>query len=159
MTRKSLTLADHVAAVNAAAKAAEAPKKRRGRPAKVEVATPAPKRRGRPAKAPRAALPDPTDTRTGYVGPMLALRDAAERYVRVENGQKCCGDELALTLGEHSRDVVVGALIRALGFESNPYPHLNPGQQSMNLRNKARAALKRGTLKMSVLRAALGAVR
>lgn len=155
MTRKSKTLADHIQAVTGVAPAA-APK-RRGRPPKVSIAPEAPKRRGRPPKARPEALVEQDQPRVGYVGPMTALRDAVESYVKAENGQYCCGDELALTLGEHPREVVIPALIRTLGFDSNPYLHLNPGQQSMNLRNKARAAFKSGAIKMSTLRAALAA--
>ena len=42
-------------------------------------------------------------------------------------------------------------------LHGNPYAHLNPGQQSMNLRNKARAQLKAGLLKLADVEAALKA--
>lgn len=84
--------------------------------------------------------------KTGYAGPMLALRTAVKNYKKAPNGQPCCGDTIATLCGEYSRETVVKALIAALGLPSNPYAHLNPGQQSMNLRNKARAALKSGLI-------------
>ena len=97
------------------------------------------------------------EAKTGYVGPMLALRRAVVNYVKAPNGQPCCGDELARICGEYSRETVVVALIAVLGLDHNPYAHLNPGQQSMNLRNKARAALKGGALTIDQIRQALQA--
>jgi len=94
---------------------------------------------------------------SGYTGPMLALRRAAKNYVKATNGQPCCGDELAQVCGAHSREEVVAALLQVLGFGSNPYTHLNAGQQSMNLRNKARAAIKNGTIQIADVRTALAA--
>lgn len=93
--------------------------------------------------------------KTGYTGPMLALRRAVVNYVKAENGRPCCGDELATLCGRYSRETVVVGLIRAMGLPGNPYAHLNPGQQSMNLRNKARAALKNGLLEIAKVEAAL----
>jgi len=84
-----------------------------------------------------------------YAGPMLALRRAVGGYVKAQNGQPCCGDTLALLCGQHTREAVVAGLIAALKLDSNPYAHLNPGQQSMNLRNKARAALRDGFLQLA----------
>lgn len=89
------------------------------------------------------------ETKTGYTGPMLALRRAVVNYVKAENGQPCCGDDLAQVCGRYTREQVVAGLIVALQLPGNPYAHLNPGQQSMNLRNKARTALKNGTLTTS----------
>jgi hypothetical protein len=94
---------------------------------------------------------------SGYTGPMLALRRAAKNYVKATNGQPCCGDELAQICGAHTREAVVAALLQVLGFGSNPYAHLNAGQQSMNLRNKARAAIKNGTIQIADVQAALAA--
>lgn len=96
--------------------------------------------------------------KTKYTGPMLALRSAAKTYVKAPNGQPCCGDDLAALCGWHSRDTVVKALILAMGLPGNPYLHLNPGQQSMNLRNKARAQLKAGTLTAEQVEAAFAQV-
>lgn len=84
-----------------------------------------------------------------YAGPMLALRRAAVGYVKAKNGQPCCGDTLAVLCGQYTREAVVAGLIAALKLDSNPYAHLNPGQQSMNLRNKARAALRDGFLQLA----------
>lgn len=93
----------------------------------------------------------------GYDGPMLALRRRlkAGAYRKAENGQPCCGDAIAVLCGQYSREVVVKALVAALGLGGNPYTHLNPGQQSMNLRNKARAAVKSGQLELATIEAAL----
>lgn len=93
----------------------------------------------------------------GYDGPMLALRRRlkAGAYSKAENGQPCCGDAIAVLCGRYSREVIVKALVAALGLPGNPYAHLNPGQQSMNLRNKARAAVKNGTLEIAKIEAAL----
>jgi len=95
--------------------------------------------------------------KSGYVGPMLALRTAVKKYVKAANGQPCCGDDLAEICGAYPREAVVSGLITALGLAANPYAHLNPGQQSMNLRNKARTALKNGVVTADQIRAALAA--
>jgi hypothetical protein len=95
--------------------------------------------------------------KSGYVGPMLALRTAVKKYVVAPNGQPCCGDDLASICGAYPREAVVAGLVAALGLGSNPYLHLNPGQQSMNLRNKARTALKSGVLTADQIRTALAA--
>jgi hypothetical protein len=99
-----------------------------------------------------------TDTpKSGYIGPMLALRTAVKKYVVAPNGQPCCGDDLASICGAYPREAVVAGLVAALGLGSNPYLHLNPGQQSMNLRNKARTALKNGVVTADQIRTALAA--
>lgn len=95
--------------------------------------------------------------KSGYVGPMLALRTAVKKYVVAPNGQPCCGDDLAEICGAYPREAVVAGLVAALGLGSNPYLHLNPGQQSMNLRNKARTALKSGIVTADQIRTALAA--
>lgn len=95
--------------------------------------------------------------KSGYVGPMLALRTAVKKYVKAANGQPCCGDDLAEICGAYPREAVVSGLITALGLAANPYAHLNPGQQSMNLRNKARTALKNGVVTADQIRTALAA--
>ena len=95
--------------------------------------------------------------KSGYVGPMLALRTAVKKYVVAPNGQPCCGDDLAEICGAHPREAVVSGLITVLGLAANPYAHLNPGQQSMNLRNKARTALKNGVVTADQIRSALAA--
>lgn len=93
--------------------------------------------------------------KSGYFGPMLALRKAVVKYVKAENGQPCCGDDLANLCGRYTREAVVAGLVAALALPGNPYAHLNPGQQSMNLRNKARAAIKNGHVQISTIEAAL----
>jgi hypothetical protein len=95
--------------------------------------------------------------KSGYVGPMLALRTAVKKYIVAPNGQPCCGDDLAEICGAYPREAVVAGLVAALGLGSNPYLHLNPGQQSMNLRNKARTAIKSGIVTADQIRTALAA--
>lgn len=98
-----------------------------------------------------------------YFGPMLALKTARLTYVKAANGIQCNGDQLALVCGKHDRATVVTGLIVALNDAKiidglkNPYLHLNPGQQSMNLRNKARHALNIGTITMTAIESALNA--
>jgi hypothetical protein len=157
--RRPQTLAEHVAAVNAERGIVESAPKRRARlahPPATSAPTQLAKKRGRPAK-PRAEVveqsPDAEQPRAGYHGPMVVLREALPRYMKAENGQMCCGDTLAQVLGKHPRDVVIPALVEALDLEVNPYLHLNAGQQSMNLRNRVRAVLKSGKLKLGVVRA------
>jgi len=91
-----------------------------------------------------------------YHGPMLALRAAAKSYVKAKNGQPCNGDELAMILGGLTRGQTVeilGALLfnANVTASTNPYLHLNAGQQSMNLRNKFRGALKNGLVTLTGL--------
>jgi len=99
------------------------------------------------------AVPD--KARPKYSGPMLALRAAAKGYATPANGNACCGDPLAAVCGDFERKTVVAGLLDALGLKANPYAHLNPGQQSMNLRNKTRAALSDGRVTMAQIKAAL----
>lgn len=87
------------------------------------------------------------ESKAKYSGPMLALRAAAKSYFKGNNGNPHCGDQLAAALSGLAREQVVEVLIYALRLEGNPYAHLNAGQQSMNLRNRARAAMKRGELR------------
>lgn len=90
-----------------------------------------------------------------YQGPMLALVTARRHYVKAPNGILCNGDLLATALGGLNREQVVDVLVQALGMGSNPYTALNPGQQSMNLRNRARVAVRKGTLKLEDIVAAV----
>lgn len=87
-----------------------------------------------------------TPVKTKYNGPMLALKTARKAYVKAANGIQCNGDDLAMMCGQYPRETVVKGLIQALSLPGNPYLSLNPGQQSMNLRNKARHALKAGLI-------------
>lgn len=97
--------------------------------------------------------------KTGYTGPMLALRDRtiAKAYVKAANGNPCCADELATACGPYKPVDIVEVLITALKLDHNPYGHLNIGQQSMNLRNKARGMIKRGEVTIAEIRVALEA--
>lgn len=91
----------------------------------------------------------------GYQGPMLALRQRlkAGQYKKAANGQPSCGDEVAQILGALEPTEVIAACLIAMDI-TNPYLHLNIGQQSMNLRNKLRGKLKHGEFGMGVLREA-----
>lgn len=102
---------------------------------------------GRPLKA--------HDAKTPYDGPMVALKSARKTYVKAANGILCNGSPLALLCGQYKREVVVAALIDALKLPGNPYLTLNPGQQSMNLRNKARHAISEGRLALGEVEAHL----
>ena len=99
----------------------------------------------------------PKESTAKYTGPMLALRDAAKHYVTGKNGNPHNNDALAQALDGLSREEVVTTLIKAMKLESNPYLHLNPGQQSMNLRNKARGQIKNGFLTIEEIKAAAAA--
>lgn len=99
----------------------------------------------------------PAVAKTPYSGPMLALKTARNAYVKAPNGILCNGSPLALLCGQYKREVVVSALVEALALGSNPYTHLNPGQQSMNLRNKARYAMQNGMLTLAHVEACLKA--
>lgn len=90
---------------------------------------------------------------TGYQGSMLRLRErlAEGAYKKAENGQPCCGDQVATLLGSLAPAQVIRACIAAMALPSNPYAHLNIGQQSMNLRNKLRGCFKREEFGMGVL--------
>lgn len=87
--------------------------------------------------------------------PMYPLVVARRHYTKAPNGNPCNGDPLAVALGGLTREQVVTVLIAALKLPNNPYHALNPGQQSMNLRNKARHALKAGTLTQAEVVAAI----
>lgn len=89
-----------------------------------------------------------------YTGPMVALKTARLHYTPARNGVLCNGDPLALLCGSYTREQTVKALIVALKLPGNPYLALNPGQQSMNLRNKARNAIKNGLLTLAEVQAA-----
>lgn len=100
------------------------------------------------------------EKKLGYTGPMLILREAAKHYVKGIH----CGDDMASMLDGFKREQVVDLigsfLVEAKVTEvRNPYLHLNPGQQSMNLRNKLRAAIKNGMVEPSLFRARVEAAR
>jgi colicin import membrane protein len=83
-----------------------------------------------------------------YVGSMLSLaeRVKAGAYVKSMTGQLRCNDELAMALDAVPVANVVALGLAALGLTENKYAHLNIGQQSMNLRNRMRGAIKKGDL-------------
>lgn len=88
-----------------------------------------------------------------YAGPMLALVQARKAYTKGANGNPHCNDEMSNILQNLSREDVVAVLLRFMELETNPYLHLNPGQQSMNLRNKARGQIKNGLRTIGELQA------
>lgn len=96
---------------------------------------------------------DGEDEESGYQGSMLRLRErlAEGAYQKAANGQPCCGDQVATLLGALAPAQVIRACIMAMALPSNPYIHLNIGQQSMNLRNKLRGCFKRCEFGMGVL--------
>lgn len=104
-----------------------------------------------------AAMADEAKARAGYTGPMLKLRERlkAGKYVKAANGQPCCGDAIATAFGALTPAQTIASCIVALGIGYNPYLHLNIGQQSMNLRNKLRNALKRGEFGFGVVTEAI----
>lgn len=78
-------------------------------------------------------------------GMSSALRDKVSLgiYVKGKNGQLRTNDELALALEVVPVINMVPLLLETLGMNENPYPHLNYGQQSMNLRNRLRGAIRK----------------
>lgn len=124
----------------AKAKLAEALKVKEAKAAAKEANIAAKAAEAAAKKAERAArVPKVRDP----ASPMGALADASTRYTKGENGQLNNGDELAQALGKVPAAQVVGVVLQTLGLAENPYPHLNYGQQSMNLRNKLRGAIRK----------------
>lgn len=74
----------------------------------------------------------------------LARANAAGRYTKGVNGQLRSSDELALALESIPAKSMVPFLLKVQGFSVNQYATLNYGQQSMNLRNRLRGAIKAG---------------
>ena len=101
------------------------------------------------------------DEEGGYAGPMLRLRErlAEGAYQKAPNGQPCCGDRVATLLGTLKPLQVIRACMIAMALPSNPYAHLNVGQQSMNLRNKLRGCFKREEFGFGVLAEAVEEVQ
>lgn len=89
----------------------------------------------------------------------LRVRLAAGAYSKAPNGQPCCGDTIAQVLGVLTPTQVIRACIIAMNLPTNPYAHLNVGQQSMNLRNKLRGCLKRAEFGMGVVNEAVEQVQ
>ena len=104
---------------------------------------------------------DEADEEAGYQGSMIRLRErlAEGAYQKAPNGQPCCGDRVATLLGTLQPLQVIRACIIAMALSSNPYSHLNVGQQSMNLRNKLRGCFKREEFGFGVLVEAVETVK
>ncbi len=89
------------------------------------------------------------EARMAELGPqnkMSALRDAKKNYVKSATGLLRSNDELAQALDAVTATNVVPMALALLQLEHNPYARLNVGQQSMNLRNRLRGALKKGLI-------------
>ncbi len=93
--------------------------------------------------ADRIAALGPDSKRT-YVGSMLALADRVKAgvYTKGMTGQLRSNDDLAMALDAVPTDNVILLAMKALHLTTNPYAALNRGQQSMNLRNKLRGAIR-----------------
>lgn len=85
-----------------------------------------------------------------YHGSMLALADKVKsgEYVKGLNGQLRSNNDLAQALDGVSPTDVIRIGLDLLKLEENPYHNLNVGQQSMNLRNRLRGAIKKETVKL-----------
>ena len=101
----------------------------------------------------RLAALNPDGTRK-YVGSMLALADRVKEgaYVKGVTGQLRSNDELAQILDGVTPNGVIQTAKAVLELDANPYSHLNVGQQSMNLRNKLRGALRNGLTTLDAVR-------
>lgn len=112
------------------------------------------------AAAARKAELEANGTKRTYFGPMLNLADKVKAgvYVKGVNGQLRSSDPVALALESCSAANVVKLLVEFLVgakvIEGNKYAALNIGQQSMNLRNVLRGAIKAGKVKIEDLIAA-----
>lgn len=89
-----------------------------------------------------------------YTGSMLALADRVKQglYVAGATGQLRCNDDLAQALDGVSATDVIRVGLDVLKLEDNPYTKLNVGQQSMNLRNRMRGAIKKQTLTLDTIK-------
>lgn len=97
----------------------------------------------------RAAAKAEREAKLAEAGPqskMSALRDAKKNYVKSATGQLRATDDLATALDAVPPHKVVPLAIELLQLPENPYGRLNVGQQSMNLRNKLRGAIRRNVL-------------
>ena len=101
----------------------------------------------------RFAALNPDGTRK-YIGSMLALADRVKEgaYVKGVTGQLRSNDELAQILDGVTPNGVIQTAKAVLALDMNPYSHLNVGQQSMNLRNKLRGALRNGLTTLDAVR-------
>lgn len=89
-----------------------------------------------------------------YTGSMLALADRVKQgvYVPGATGQLRSNDELAIALDGVAPTDVIRIGLDMLKIEDNPYTALNVGQQSMNLRNRMRGAIKKDTLTIAAIK-------
>lgn len=154
-TKKAKKSAEEIAAAKAereAAKAAKAAEKEAAKAEKVaerEAAKAAKAAEKEAAKAEREAKRAERLAALEAAGPltkMHALRDAKSKYVKSATGQLRSTDELAEAFDRVTPSGAIAICMVVLGLESNPYAHLNVGQQSMNLRNKLRGAIRRGVV-------------
>lgn len=88
-----------------------------------------------------------------YTGRMIALVSARVHYVKGANGNQHSGDWIGVAFSAMPRELVVQTCLKILKLDYNPYTHLNPGQQSMNLRNKVRGAAQRGEITVDAIKA------
>lgn len=134
-----------VKAANAAAKAEAAAEKLAAKEAKAVA-----KAEAAEAKAQaRADAKAEREARLAELGPqakMVALREAKKTYVKSATGVLRSTDELAQALDAVTATNVVPMALTLLKLDDNPYSRLNVGQQSMNLRNRLRGALKKGLI-------------
>lgn len=89
-----------------------------------------------------------------YSGEMLSLADRVKQgaYVKSTTGQLRSTDALAEALDAVPVMNVIALAKEVLGLDENPYSRLNTGQQSMNLRNKMRGAISKGTLTIETIK-------
>lgn len=135
-----------------AAKAAKLAEKEAAKAAKIaerEAAAQAKEAAKAKRAAARAAAKAEREARLAELGPqgkMFALRDAKKNYVKSATGQLRTNDELAQALDTVPPAGVIRLALEMLQLPENPYSRLNVGQQSMNLRNKLRGAIKRNVV-------------
>ncbi len=137
---------DAVKAANATAKAELAAEKLAAKEAKATAKAEATAATAAKAQA-RADAKAAREARLAELGPqskMSALRDAKKNYVKSATGLLRSNDELAQALDTVTATNVIPMALVLLKLEENPYARLNVGQQSMNLRNRLRGALKKG---------------
>lgn len=143
------------AAEKKAAAEAEKAKKAEERKAVMEAKA---KERAEKEAARKAELEASGSKRT-YIGSMLTLADRVKAgvYVKGTNGQLRSNDDVAIALEACSAKNVVKLLTELLKSKEvahKDYSALNIGQQSMNLRNVLRGAIKAGKVSIDELKAA-----
>lgn len=101
--------------------------------------------------AERAAAREAKATTMGDAAPMAALRSAKDSYVRASNGRMRSTDAVASAFDKLEPAEAIAVSMQVLQLSENPYTRLNVGQQSMNLRNKVRAAIRQGRITIEAL--------